>query len=71
MTSSADTVIIPEAPEELAEPARSPGQDFGNPQAVYPAQAAPGHKSDDDSFYRSRNKQYKKKILKQKARSKA
>jgi hypothetical protein len=74
MTSSTDEIIIPAAPDELvpSETAkRLPGQDFGSPGSDYPAPAVAGHKADDDSFYRSRNLVYKRKILKQKARTKA
>jgi hypothetical protein len=65
-----DTPVIPAAPEELQAP-RLPGQSFGNPGSNWPVQDRVGHKSDYDSYTRSRNLVYKRKITKQKARSKA
>jgi hypothetical protein len=71
MTSLNDTVIIPDAPEELTNPVRSQGQDFAWTKPVFADRLAPaGHKSDDDSYSRSSNLVYKRKILKQKARMK-
>jgi hypothetical protein len=65
-------VIIPEAPEELEGPApRTPGQDFGWTGPVFPVVPVHvGHKADSDSYARSRNKTYKRKIEAQKRRTK-
>jgi len=68
-----DNVVIPAAPDELGSPetaVRLPGQSFGNPVAQFSKPTAAGHKADDDSFSRSKNKVYKRKITKQKARMK-
>lgn len=62
-----DNVVIPEAPEELTEPALLPGQSIGN---LAPPQTPPstrvGHRADADAYTRSRNKVYKRKIMAQK-----
>lgn len=64
--------MVEEAPPEPTPLARMQGQDFGATSPVFSGPALhPGHKSDSDSFTRSKNAVYKRKITRQKNRKKA
>lgn len=45
---------------------RLAGQDIGNPSASFPLSDRVGHKTDPDSYLRSRKLTYKRKIIAQK-----